>query len=67
MIGKTRKLLETDRCPFCGNKRSIDIVDFGPVSSCYYQVICNKCEAEGPRAYTFAEAIRLWNDRKGIK
>lgn len=45
-------------CPFCGGTDCDAIPQkFG------IAVICYKCDAAGPSAYTKGEAVKLWNTR----
>lgn len=46
-------------CPFCGNK-NLSLVTQDNDNGC---VECESCNAEGPLASNFIEAIRLWNGR----
>ena len=49
-----------DRCPFCGS----DFVAVSQMSELTHVVICEKCEAQGPKSrLTMEEAARLWNER----
>lgn len=57
-------------CPFCGSDKvkitSIRKRDKGDKIT-YYQGICNKCYARGPKKHTKIDAVRTWNTREYSK
>lgn len=58
--------LEDDRikCPDCDRYAASTIVMLGNTWTREYYVRCKRCKAEGPRASTIDEAVRLWKERR---
>lgn len=51
-------------CPFCGSdKLKITTISKGADKGDYYQGLCNKCYARGPKTSNLEEAVKLWNGR----
>lgn len=51
-------------CPFCGSdKVKITSISKGASKGSYYQGLCNKCYARGPKTSDEQEAIYKWNER----
>jgi len=65
----TKELKELARnmkaCPFCHDvKCKITKISAGAYKGNYYQGLCNKCYARGPKVYNNAEeALEKWNNR----
>lgn len=51
-------------CPFCGeHKVKITTISKGAGKGSYYQGLCNKCWARGPKTSNYEEAAYRWNER----
>lgn len=57
-----------EQCPFCGNytrvvfDASLRLSNTKDNNLCFY-VTCKTCNADGPTAESYEEAIDKWNDR----
>ena len=49
-------------CPFCGTHK-VKITTMTRADVEYYQGLCNRCYARGPKTRDKLEAVRLWNNR----
>lgn len=50
-------------CPFCGSNRvAVD----AKAATGTIAVACLGCNCTGPVGGSYAEAVRLWNERKGV-
>ena len=59
---------QMQHCPFCGSdKVKITSIRKKSEGVTYYQGLCNKCYARGPKKHTELEAVKAWNIRDYTK
>ena len=53
-------MTELKNCPFCGNRKKLDVTDNRHRE---YLVYCQMCETYGPTEASEEAAIKAWNSR----
>lgn len=51
-------------CPFCGDKRQLEVLPRNTINGNFFQVYCWFCSANGSVGRTEKEAITKWNYSK---